>query len=196
MHLCKQVLTFVGMEKYNNTAIQILEAAKNLFAENGYKAVSTRRIAKEAKVNEVTIFRLFESKEKLFTETFDYFFFRPSFNLVAELKDISLNEFLLKLGEFLHEFFTTNLTLIKIEIRTQDGILKKGIINKFPQEVKSLVAAQFQKHKKMSKKQAEIEAVCFMTALHGLYLNLYVFKTLTGNVNFDECLKVIVSKFS
>ncbi|PGQ37584.1 TetR/AcrR family transcriptional regulator, partial [Bacillus thuringiensis] len=47
---------------------RILEAAISLFGEKGYSSTTTREIAEKAKVSEVTIFRHFGNKEKLFKE--------------------------------------------------------------------------------------------------------------------------------
>lgn len=47
---------------------KILEAALRVFAETGYRGATTRRIAQEAGVNEVTLFRQFGSKEELIRE--------------------------------------------------------------------------------------------------------------------------------
>lgn len=44
---------------------RILESAKTLFAKKGFKATTTKMIAAEADVNEVTVFRHFKSKENL-----------------------------------------------------------------------------------------------------------------------------------
>lgn len=44
---------------------KILDAAVRVFAEVGYRAATTRRIATEAGVNEVTLFRRFGNKERL-----------------------------------------------------------------------------------------------------------------------------------
>lgn len=44
---------------------RILDAALRVFAETGYRGATTRRIAQEAEVNEVTLFRHFGSKEEL-----------------------------------------------------------------------------------------------------------------------------------
>lgn len=44
---------------------RILDAAARILAEVGFRATTTRRIAEEASVNEVTIFRHFGSKERL-----------------------------------------------------------------------------------------------------------------------------------
>ena len=44
---------------------RVLEAAKNLLVKHGYKATTTRRIARNAGVNEVTLFRKYKSKARL-----------------------------------------------------------------------------------------------------------------------------------
>lgn len=44
---------------------RILDAANRLFLEGGFRGATTRRIAREAGVNEVTLFRHFASKEEL-----------------------------------------------------------------------------------------------------------------------------------
>jgi AcrR family transcriptional regulator len=47
---------------------RILEAAARVYAECGFRGATTRRIAQEAGVNEVTIFRIFRSKAALIAE--------------------------------------------------------------------------------------------------------------------------------
>jgi len=47
---------------------QLLDAAARLYAEAGYRGATTRRIAGQAGVNEVTLFRHFGSKDALIRE--------------------------------------------------------------------------------------------------------------------------------
>ncbi len=47
---------------------RILEAAARVYAQSGFRGATTRLIAQEAGVNEVTLFRLFGSKAQLFDE--------------------------------------------------------------------------------------------------------------------------------
>ena len=47
---------------------QLLDAAARLYAEAGYRGTTTRRIATEAGVNEITLFRHFGSKDALMRE--------------------------------------------------------------------------------------------------------------------------------
>lgn len=50
------------------TREQILAAAAKLYAEHGFRGTTTRAIAEAAGVNEVTLFRIFGSKETLIVE--------------------------------------------------------------------------------------------------------------------------------
>src|SRR5690348_4648509 len=50
---------------------QIVEAATELFAQQGFNGTTTRQIAARAKVNEAIIFRHFESKEDLYWAILD-----------------------------------------------------------------------------------------------------------------------------
>jgi AcrR family transcriptional regulator len=54
-----------------NLRDQLLEAAARVYAEVGYRGATTRRIALEAGVNEITLFRHFGSKEALLQEAID-----------------------------------------------------------------------------------------------------------------------------
>jgi AcrR family transcriptional regulator len=47
------------------TEQKILDAAMTIFSEKGYDGATTRRIAEKAGVNEVTLFRKFQSKENI-----------------------------------------------------------------------------------------------------------------------------------
>jgi AcrR family transcriptional regulator len=51
-----------------STEQRILDAALKVFASEGYTGATTRRIAEEANVAEVTLFRKFQSKENLLRE--------------------------------------------------------------------------------------------------------------------------------
>lgn len=51
-----------------STKRALLDVTARLFAEHGWRGTTTRRIAEEAGVNEVTVFRHFRSKEALVDE--------------------------------------------------------------------------------------------------------------------------------
>ncbi len=57
---------------------KLLEAAMRVFAESGFRGATTRRIAEEAGVNEVTLFRQFKSKTALINEVAELYARRRS----------------------------------------------------------------------------------------------------------------------
>lgn len=50
---------------------KLLRAASSLFADKGFHSTSTRDVAKRARVNETTIFRLFKSKRDLYVSVLE-----------------------------------------------------------------------------------------------------------------------------
>ena len=57
----------------DNTEEKIVEATFGILQKEGSKKATTKRIAAEAGVNEVTIFRKFESKKNLIKITKEYY---------------------------------------------------------------------------------------------------------------------------
>ncbi len=76
------------MKKEMTTRDRILEAALKIFSMKGYLGATTREIAVEAGVAEVTLFRHFSSKERLFEEVISRYSFLPELKgLLPELRD-------------------------------------------------------------------------------------------------------------
>ncbi len=57
-----------------NTKKRLLAAAVEVFAKRGYSGASTREIARRAKINPVTLFRLFGGKPQLHAAAIEYLF--------------------------------------------------------------------------------------------------------------------------
>jgi len=72
-----------------DTAERIITAAAELFAERGYSATTTRAIAERAGVNEVTVFRHFESKPGILKALAHRFAEKSAARSLAELPDPS-----------------------------------------------------------------------------------------------------------
>lgn len=62
-----------GKQSSADTRTRIIAAAIEVAAKQGYSGATTRAISEAAGVNEVTLFRLFGSKEKLFAESVEQF---------------------------------------------------------------------------------------------------------------------------
>lgn len=98
--------------KYKEKSIQILEAARALFSENGYASFSTKSLAERANVNEITIIRHFGTKEKLYNTMFDHFMFEPIVSDLHQLQLPNAKDFLFAIGNAFHHYFVENLPLI------------------------------------------------------------------------------------
>lgn len=75
------------MSGTDTTRERILKAAFELISSRGYLGASTREIAQQARVAEVTLFRQFANKESLFTEVLRSFTSIPALSeLMRQLK--------------------------------------------------------------------------------------------------------------
>ena len=61
------------MNEYNSTDKKIIEATFSILQDEGFTKATTKKIAAEAGVNEVTIFRKFKNKKNLVEETKEYY---------------------------------------------------------------------------------------------------------------------------
>lgn len=86
-----------------DTREKIMDAALMLFSKKGYIGATTREIAGNAGVAEVTLFRHFSSKEKLFEEVINTYSFLPALKgLLPSLKKMDYTDALSELaGRFL-----------------------------------------------------------------------------------------------
>jgi AcrR family transcriptional regulator len=57
--------------KARSSREKVLKAATALFASKGFHETSTRDVARRARVNEITIYRLFKNKQALYLEVLD-----------------------------------------------------------------------------------------------------------------------------
>ena len=72
------------MSQTAKTKQRILESALKLFSQKGYLGTTTKEIAREAGIAEVTLFRYFPSKELLFGEVINTYSFLPTLKEILE----------------------------------------------------------------------------------------------------------------
>lgn len=98
-----------------STRERILQAGLKLFSERGYLGATTREIASEASVAEITLFRYFPSKERLFEEVINTYSFLPRLKeIIAEVEDKSLKEALIRIATSFLEVLNMRKDLIRI----------------------------------------------------------------------------------
>jgi TetR/AcrR family transcriptional regulator len=93
-----------------DTEQRILDAALKVFASEGYTGATTRRIAEEANVAEVTLFRKFQSKENLLKEVLinNRVMLSSTHNLFQVDKSVDLETELQILGKNIAKIMKTN----------------------------------------------------------------------------------------
>lgn len=134
----------------SDTRTQILNAAARLMASFGLKGTTTRAIAREAGVNEVTIFRLFGTKDTLFNAIIESLFppaddqaplrqlLAPGWTTQAELQDL-----LQRFGLAFHDhFLEKNRAILRILIKSGQTIPHgERILNARAAMLRDLLAA-------------------------------------------------------
>ncbi len=87
------------MSQKDKTRDKLLEATLQLISEKGYLGATTREIAAKAGVSELTLFRKFGKKEKLFEEMLESYTFLPRLrDLIEEVDEMPVKEGLNTIG--------------------------------------------------------------------------------------------------
>lgn len=109
------------MTKKEATRIRIMKEALRLFSKQGYYQTTTKQISLEAEVNEITLFRHFGTKEKLFQETTSYYV--EEINIKTEIGRLIRQDFeesILEIARDYLDFCFKNKKLYKIQMRLPD----------------------------------------------------------------------------
>nr|BAL54600.1 hypothetical conserved protein [uncultured prokaryote] len=83
----------------SKTKEKILRVSIELFSEKGYTGTTTREISRRAGITEVTLFRHFPTKERLFSEAIRWSSFLPQLKgIIPELKGLPFRDALTVIG--------------------------------------------------------------------------------------------------
>jgi len=110
------------MSKRTATQDKILHTALELFSSEGYYQTTTKRIAEVAKVNEVTIFRNFGTKENLFQQVTEQYVLE--LNIDEEMNDLIADDFdqtITNISRRYLELCFKSERLYKIQLRLSDS---------------------------------------------------------------------------
>ncbi len=123
-----------------------MDAGLSLFSKKGYLGATTKEIAKKAGVAELTLFRHFSSKERLFEEAIKRQSFLPALKgLLPELKDLAYTDALIEIANRYLERLSERRDLIKImhsEIHLYP-VKVREIQQKFVGEIVGTLASYF-----------------------------------------------------
>lgn len=98
-----------------STRNRILETSLKLFSQKGYLGATTKEIAKEAGIAEITLFRHFPSKEELFETVITEYSFLPALKgILKEIADMEYSEALSLIAKRFLETLSSRKDLIQI----------------------------------------------------------------------------------
>lgn len=130
-----------------NTKEQLLKATLKLISEKGYLGATTREIALEAGVTELTLFRHFGSKERLFEELLKSYTFLPLLKeLLPEMEGLSCESALTLLATRFLLSLKERKSLVKImysEVTSYPEKIRE-VYNKFVDEMRITLAHYFE----------------------------------------------------
>lgn len=95
---------------------RLLEAAARVFSRHGFEGATTREIAQEAEVNEVTLFRLFQNKENLQAAVLQRVFDQQAEFLAAQPRHApsgGLHADLMRIGQSYQAALEQNLSMVR-----------------------------------------------------------------------------------
>ena len=151
-----------------DTRTRILEAALHLFSRKGYLGATTREIARQAGVAEITLFRYFPTKEELLEEIVARYSFLPALKeMLPELRKMGYRESLARLAEKFIERLEERKDLIRImqsEMAVYPSKVRK-IYHSIIGEMLHMLASYFrelQKQGKLRSFQPELAAEAFL----------------------------------
>ncbi len=114
----------------SQTRKALLESALELISEKGYLGATTREIAMRAGVSEITLFRHFSSKERLFEQMLKQHTFLPRLkDLIPALQSLSIEDALFEIGV---SFFNT--------LKERQGLVRIMLseINLYPEKIRQI----------------------------------------------------------
>jgi AcrR family transcriptional regulator len=132
--------------KKSETNEQLLKATLKLISEKGYLGATTREIAQEAGVTELTLFRHFGSKEMLFEELLKSYTFLPKLKeLLPELEGLTCEQSLTMIAR---RFLLTlkerkpMISILYSEVTTYPEKIRT-VYNNFIDEMRATLAGYF-----------------------------------------------------
>lgn len=117
--------------EFDSTEEKIINATFDILQKEGFEKATTKKIAREAGVNEVTIFRKFENKKNLINITKEYYFkkFLKKIEAIFDFTgDETIEEYLNKNFEGLFNMTDQDFSIIKVAMEEVRDIPEKKLL--------------------------------------------------------------------
>jgi len=181
-----------------NTEDKILNASLVLFSQKGFNAVTTKEIAKEAGVSEMTLFRHFENKHNLFEKAFDKFVFSPKFLALFESLEWDLERDLTKICSSYQDTLYKNQKIILMHFKNEElNPQFDATLSKFPNELRNLLSDYFAEmgNRGIIQENPKVLANNFLATNFGLFITFLVMNNLTFETDIVACISSYVKIF-
>lgn len=184
--------------KYNNeTSKKIMKVALKLFSEQGYYPTTTKQIAEETGVNELTIFRHFGSKSNLFQATTEEYIVDSKIDLILkDTEDLSFEEAMFIITNRIYKLFIQNTKLYKVQMKLSDN--EKDFIKlKLSRKIISVLKDYFKELKENNKikGEPEIMAVTLINSLLGAFTIEILGDYTVSNIKWEELVEEHTKQF-
>jgi AcrR family transcriptional regulator len=175
-----------------------MNAAKELFAANGYAAVTTKEIAKKAGISEVTLYRHFESKRNLFNDTVKEHMHNYGLRAyVQEEATYDVRHDLTHIAKKLIASYKKNAALIRMVIKDQSLKSEASTHSKRVENTDFEVLCTYFKtikEKGLIKDDAMYLMQFFLSNIHGFSMRAYILKPNSSNPKDEEYLDWLINK--
>ncbi|MDU5107526.1 MULTISPECIES: TetR/AcrR family transcriptional regulator [unclassified Clostridium] len=184
--------------KYNNdTSKKIMKVALKLFSEQGYYPTTTKQIAEEADVNELTIFRHFGSKSNLFQVTTEYYVLDSKIDsILKNTEDLNFEEAMFVITNRIYKLLIQNTKLYKVQMKLSDN--EKDFVKlKLSRKIISILKDYFEVLKENNKIKGEpyIMAVTLINSLLGAFTIEILGDYTVSNIKWEELVEEHTKQF-
>lgn len=189
------------MEEHLDTRERILQATLKLIREKGFKGATTRAIAQEAGVNEVTLFRHFNNKKGIVKAVFEKVSYVSTLSeAIKEKVEWDLEKDLLMFSKLYQQFLYENRDLIMIGLKEGDSFpeLKQQIAD-IPRQLKEHLIEYFNTMREkgiLVETNVEAQAMALIWMNFGFFMSRSQHGTQITDLTEEEFLKNTVEVFT
>ncbi len=178
------------------TRENIIQAAVELFATKGYTDSTTRMIADMAGVNEITIFRHFGNKEKLFSEATKYYVQKVNFlERITDFYIFPIDDAIRNISNEYVNYSFGNLSLFKITLKMHDDMESEYKLRLTKEYSKGLkIYLDYIKSKGIILGDTELIATTHLASLLGLF-TLHTLRNDSSEKQIKIMAKLLIENF-
>lgn len=185
------------MKSNNETSKKIMKVALKLFSEQGYYPTTTKQIAEEAGVNELTIFRHFGSKSNLFQVTTEYYVIDSKIDsILKDTEELNFEEAMFIITNRIYKLLIQNTKLYKVQMKLSDN--EKDFVKlKLSRKIISILKDYFKELKENNKikGEPEIMAVTLINSLLGAFTIEILGDYTVSNIKWEELVEEHTKQF-